>query len=132
VQAAFTTPELKEFGEIHGVDVLLDDEDFVLDAVSTAQLANEKVAARNFEVMQAYRQRQPGARSIQMQFLWSPVEIVGEHGKVTGVVVERNRLVPDGNGGVKGRGYGSASHDCGGVGIALGRLPQCATRRRTV
>ena len=41
-----------------------------------------------------------------MQFLWSPIEIVGENGKVTGVVVERNRLVPDGNGGVKAEGTG--------------------------
>ena len=107
VQAAFTTPELKEFGEIHDVDVLLDSGDFVLDEVSTTQLANEKVASRNFDVMQAYLQRQPAhSRSIQMQFLWSPVEIVGVNGKVTGVVVERNRLVPDGNGGVKAEGTG--------------------------
>lgn len=116
VQAAFTTPELKEFGEIQGVDVLFDDEDFVLDEVSTSQLANEKVAGRNFEVMQAYRQRQPThLRSIQMRFLWSPVEIVGENGKVTGVVVERNRLVPDGHGGVKAEGVGVRQHIATGL-----------------
>ncbi len=107
VQAAFTTPELKEFGEIHGVDVLLDSEDFVIDDISTTQLTNEKVASRNFAVMQEYLQRQHAhTRSIHMQFLWSPIEITGENGKVTGVVVERNRLVPDGNGGVKAEGTG--------------------------
>jgi ferredoxin--NADP+ reductase len=41
-----------------------------------------------------------------MQFLWSPVEIVGQAGRVTGIVVERNRLEPDGNGGVKPVGTG--------------------------
>lgn len=108
VQAAFTTPELKEFGELHGVDVLLDADDFVLDATSETQLANEKVAARNMEVMQTYRDRplQQAQRSIHMQFLWSPVEIVGHEGRVTGIVVERNRLEPDGNGGVKPVGTG--------------------------
>lgn len=108
VQAAFTTPELKEFGELEGVDVLLDDADFELDEASQAQLANEKVAARNYDVMQEYRARpQTGAaRTIHMQFLWSPVEILGTGGKVSGIVVERNRLVPDGKGGTRAEGTG--------------------------
>lgn len=118
VQAAFTTPELKEFGELHGVDVLLDGEDFVLDDTSVAQLANEKVAARNVDVMREYRERQPQhqGRSIHMQFLWSPVEIFGQAGRVTGIVVERNRLEPDGNGGVKPIGTGvTRTIECGMV-----------------
>lgn len=108
VQAAFTTPELKEFGELAAVDVILDPEDFMLDDASQTQLANEKVAARNYDVMQEYlaRSLKGMQRSIHMQFLWSPVEILGSGGQVTGVVVERNRLVPDGNGGVKAEGTG--------------------------
>jgi ferredoxin--NADP+ reductase len=109
VQAAFTTPELKEFGELHGVDVLLDPVDFVLDPVSEAYLAENKVAGRNHEVMQSYMARglSGAAKSIHMQFLWSPVEIVGHNGHVTGVVMERNRLVDDGNGNVKAEGTGA-------------------------
>lgn len=108
VQAAFTTPELKEFGELAMVDVILDPEDFMLDDASQTQLANEKVAARNYDVMQEYLARplKGMQRSIHMQFLWSPVEILGTGGQVMGVVVERNRLVPDGNGGVKAEGTG--------------------------
>ena len=108
VQAAFTTPELKEFGELHGVDVLLDADDFVLDETSEIQLANEKVAARNMDVMREYLTRTPqgNGRSIHMQFLWSPVEIIGAQGRVTGIVVERNRLEPDSDGGVKPVGTG--------------------------
>jgi ferredoxin--NADP+ reductase len=108
VQAAFTTPELKEFGELHGVDVYLDAEDFVLDSASEAQLANDKVATRNMDVMRQYLERAPEGldRSIHMRFMWSPVQILGENGQVTGVVVERNRLVDDGNGSVRAEGTG--------------------------
>lgn len=118
VQAAFTTPELKEFGELHGVDVILDDADFVLDGASETQLANEKVAARNMDVMREYLARTPhgNGRNIHMQFLWSPVEIIGHQGRVTGIVVERNRLEPDGNGGVKPVGTGvTRTIECGMV-----------------
>jgi len=108
VQAAFTTPELKEFGELRGVDVYLDADDFVLDPVSEAQLANDKVATRNMDVMRQYLERAPEGldRSIHMRFMWSPVQILGENGHVTGVVVERNRLVDDGNGSVRAEGTG--------------------------
>lgn len=51
-----------------------------------------------------------------MQFLWSPVEIIGHQGRVTGIVVERNRLEPDGNGGVKPVGTGvTRTIECGMV-----------------
>jgi ferredoxin--NADP+ reductase len=108
VQAAFTTPELKEFGELRGVDVYLDADDFVLDPVSEAQLANDKVATRNMDVMRQYLERAPEGldRSIHMRFMWSPVQILGENGHVTGVVVERNCLVDDGNGSVRAEGTG--------------------------
>ena len=109
VQAAFTTPELKEFGELPGVDVLLDPVDFTLDPISEAQLAENKVAGRNHEVMKGYIERglSGATKSIHMQFLWSPLEIVGHYGHVTGVVMERNRLVDDGNGNVKAEGTGA-------------------------
>ncbi len=118
VQAAFTTPELKEFGELDGVDVMLDAEDFALDPVSAAQLAENKVAGRNHDVMQGYLARglRGAAKSIHMQFLWSPIEIVGQNGHVTGVVLERNQLVDDGNGNVKAEGTGATrTISCGMV-----------------
>lgn len=109
VQAAFTTPELKEFGELHGVDILLDPADFALDPTSEAQLAENKVAGRNMEVMRGYMERGLAGhpKSIHMQFLWSPIEIVTANGHVTGVVMERNELVDDGNGSVRAVGTGA-------------------------
>jgi ferredoxin--NADP+ reductase len=60
------------------------------------------------DVMRQYLERAPERldRSIHMRFMWSPVQILGENGQVTGVVVERNRLVDDGNGSVRAEGTG--------------------------
>src|SRR5208282_2577126 len=42
----------------------------------------------------------------RLRFCVSPVEILGEGGHVTAVKIERNKLVPDGKGGVKAQGTG--------------------------
>ena len=107
-QAAFTTPELKEFGELHGVDVLVDAADLELDAISAATVQSDKTAARNVELLRNYAARSPtGApRRIQMRFMASPVEVLGSDGKVSGVRIEKNALVADENGALKAKGTG--------------------------
>ncbi|MFQ3661494.1 MAG: FAD-dependent oxidoreductase [Chloroflexaceae bacterium] len=107
-QAAFTNPELKEFGELPGVDVIVDPADLELDPLSEASLAEDKTAAKNVEMLRAYAARgSTGApRRIVMRFLVSPVEVIGKDGKVAAVRIERNRLVqaPDGSMRPKGTG----------------------------
>jgi ferredoxin--NADP+ reductase len=107
-QAAFTTPELKEFGELSGVAVVIDPADLELDEHSAAGLGNDKTAMRNLDLMRAYSDRDvSGAtRRIVMRFLTSPVEIIGQNGQVTALRVERNRLVMDSNGGLRAKGTG--------------------------
>lgn len=107
-QAAFTNPELKEFGELHGVDVVVDPADLELDEASTAMLAEDKTATKNVDLLRAYAARPTtGApRRIVMRFLASPVEVLGEGGKVQAVTIERNKLVGDVVGGLKARGTG--------------------------
>ncbi|HEU5086752.1 MAG TPA: FAD-dependent oxidoreductase, partial [Roseiflexaceae bacterium] len=107
-QAAFTTPELKEFGELAGVDVIVDPRDLELDEHSAAALANDKTAIRNVELLRAYADRPVGdaPRRIVMRFLESPVEIIGRAGHVQAVTIERNRLVMDSNGGLRAKGTG--------------------------
>jgi ferredoxin--NADP+ reductase len=108
VQAAFTTPELKEFGELDGVDVLVDPRDLELDEASEAELATNKTAQKNFELLRKYAAQQSydQPRRIVMKFLASPVEVIGENGRVRAVKIERNELVPDGKGSLKARGTG--------------------------
>jgi ferredoxin/flavodoxin---NADP+ reductase len=91
-QAAFTNPELRELGEMAGVDVQVDPAE--VDVEIPDDLG--KIARRNVEILQGYAERPPGTagRRITLKFLRSPVEILGEgeDGPVTGIRVSRNRL----------------------------------------
>jgi ferredoxin/flavodoxin---NADP+ reductase len=97
VQAAFTTPELRELGALAGADVVVDPSELALDEASAAALAegSSPTTRRNLEVLRAFaaRDRDPSRpRRIGLRFLRSPVEIVGD-GRVEGVVVAVNELV---------------------------------------
>jgi ferredoxin/flavodoxin---NADP+ reductase len=94
-QAAFTPKELKELGEIPGLDVIVDPADLELDAASKAALEGpgSRNRATNVAVLQHYADRGPtGAeRRVVFRFLLSPVEIVGTEA-VKGVVMAHNEL----------------------------------------
>ena len=91
-QAAFTNPELRELGEMTGVDVQVDPSEVDVEVPDDL----EPTARRNVEILKAYAQRPPGSagRRISLKFLRSPVEVLGEgeHGPVTGIRLVRNRL----------------------------------------
>lgn len=95
-QAAFTTPELKELGELAGADV----------AVDPGQLAagapGDATAERNLEVLREYATRPPAGRrrTLRLRFETSPVAIHG-NGRVEAIEVVRNELVDDGRGSVR-------------------------------
>jgi ferredoxin--NADP+ reductase len=99
VQAAFTTPELRELGELTRADIAIEPGAMELDEASAAFLESGECDAttkRNVEVMRDYAEREPSGRErrVELRFLWSPVEILGEgeDGPVTGVRVVKNRL----------------------------------------
>lgn len=97
-QAAFTTKELKELGELADADVLVDAHDLALDPVSEADIEGERRRERNMEVLEEWSTRTParGRRTIRLRFFSQPVEITGPD-RVTGVRVERTRLDADGS-----------------------------------
>jgi ferredoxin--NADP+ reductase len=108
-QAAFTNAELKEFGELAGVKVIVDPADLELDKESEADLAEDKIAVRNVEILRQYATRTDwsGERTIRMRFLVSPIEIIGdERGEVKAVKIEKNQLMLDSNGGLRAKGTG--------------------------
>lgn len=107
-QAAFTNAEIKEFGELEGVDIIVDPQDLVLDEQSAADLTTNKTAAKNVEFLRTYAERplRNASRRIRMRFLTSPVELIGTNGRVSAVRVERNQLVLTENGAVRSRGTG--------------------------
>jgi ferredoxin--NADP+ reductase len=100
-QAAFTNPELRELGELRRADVVVDPAALELDEHSARWLAGEAhaTAKRNVEILREYAGREPAGKShrIELRFLRSPVEVLGEgpDGAVTGVHVVRNRIDAD-------------------------------------
>src|SRR4051812_30705536 len=97
-QAAFTNPELLELGELKRSDIIVHPEELELDEHSARWLEEhgDKTARRNVEILRDYAQREPIGKShrIEMRFLRSPLEIVGddEDGPVSGIRVARNRI----------------------------------------
>ena len=91
-QASFTNPELREFGEIACADVIVDERELELDPLSQKLVEQEKQIALNLETLRAYARRAAGGRPRQLvlRFLVSPVEIVGDDGRMTAVKIERN------------------------------------------
>jgi len=99
-QAAWTTPELQELGELAGADVAVDPADLELDPASEAALqADTPIARRNVQVLRGFASRKPAGKSriVRLRFCVSPVAILGVE-RVEAVEVVRNELVagPDG------------------------------------
>jgi ferredoxin--NADP+ reductase len=86
--AAFTNPELRELGEMTGVDVQVDPAE--LEGVVEPE---DPTKRRNVEILRSYAERPPGSagRRISLKFRRSPVAILGED-EVTGLRVVRNRI----------------------------------------
>jgi ferredoxin--NADP+ reductase len=100
LQAAFTNAELKELGELAGVDLVVKPEEVALDPASRAELekAEDRTLVRKVEILGEFAARAPAGhqRRLCLRFLVSPVELMGdERGRVTGLKLVRNTLKPD-------------------------------------
>jgi ferredoxin--NADP+ reductase len=95
-QAAFTTPELKEMGELADADVIVDPADL------EGAVGTDTNSERNLEVLRDYAGREPAGkgRTVVFRFCVSPVEIRGQD-RVEEIEIVHNELVDDGSGGVR-------------------------------
>lgn len=95
-QAKFTNVELKEFGELEVAAPIIRAEDFVIDAQSQSEMDADKTIRRNVEILQSFASVDAAGRARRVHFLFmtSPVEILGEGGRVTGVRFVKNALQP--------------------------------------
>lgn len=104
VQAACTTPELRELGELADVDVIVNPRDLELDPLSAAALeaSTDRTPAKNLEILRHFAERGStnAARRLVFHFFASPIEFVGSE-QLRGVGLVRNRLEDDGAGGVR-------------------------------
>jgi ferredoxin/flavodoxin---NADP+ reductase len=103
VQAAWTSTELQEMGELAGADIVVNPGQLELDAASAAELeAGSNIVQRNFEILRGFAAREPTGkpRTVRLLFRVSPIAILGD-GKVEAVEFAHNALEPDGKGSVR-------------------------------
>ena len=97
LQGAFTTLELRELGELEGVEVIVDPSD-VEDITDEQAAAAGKTVAANIKVLRGHaaapRGGGEGKRRIVFRFCTSPIEITGND-RVQAVVLGRNELFTD-------------------------------------
>jgi len=97
-QAAFTTPEVKELGELAAADAITLEDEVALDPLSAAEVEreNEATTKRKLEIVQELSRRAPSgkARRLTIRFLVSPIELIDDGtGRVNAIRLMRNRLV---------------------------------------
>ncbi|UBV41706.1 NADP oxidoreductase [Deinococcus taeanensis] len=98
-QAAFTTKELREFGELSDAEPVVHSEEIALSPEAEAAIT-DNTKKKNVEVLREFaaHQSEGKLRRVHLRFLVSPVEILDDgHGHVGGLKVERNRLDEHGN-----------------------------------
>jgi ferredoxin--NADP+ reductase len=107
-QAAFATKELEDIADLPGVDVVIDHRQVLGDIESGEEF--DGLTKRKLEYLSTLSAKPPGGgdRRVVFRFLTSPLEIVGEGGKVTALRIEHNELVKDAQGRVSARGTGRA------------------------
>ena len=110
LQAAFTTAEVKELGELPGAQVRVDPRELELDPLSRAELDRvDPKERRKVEILREFAARAPvgGGRTLVIRFLVSPVELVGDSGgRVTTMRLVRNELYRSEDGTLRPRATG--------------------------
>jgi ferredoxin--NADP+ reductase len=91
----FTPVELRQLGDLADAEVVVHDDGVLATAVPDE--VTDRRERHNLEIITDWARARPGtaARRIHLRFFRSPVRILGRD-RVTGVVVERTALTPDG------------------------------------
>ena len=97
-QAAFTTPEIKELGDLADADITVSPAEAELDELSRLALehAPDRATSKKVQIIQTYakRPRTDKSRLLVLRFLVSPGELIGnDTDGVVAMTLVRNRLV---------------------------------------
>jgi ferredoxin--NADP+ reductase len=87
----FTPAELRQIGDVANADVLVHDDGLLAAGV---EAPDDKRQKQNLAMLTGWAANEPTGRPrrVHLRFLRSPVRLVGRGGRVSGVVVERNRV----------------------------------------
>lgn len=131
-EAAYSPGEIEEIGLLGAASLVVDPKEAEVDEVSKGELADPE-SKKKTEYVQAVAKAggRHKDRQVRLRFRVSPVELLGEGGRVKAIKLEKNKLVSDGKGGVKAVGAGEfETHPVGLVlrsvgyrGIAVPGLP---------
>jgi ferredoxin/flavodoxin---NADP+ reductase len=107
-QVKFTNAEVREFGHLDVADAIVLDSELRLDRASSASIEGDTGMQKNLDYLRAYAEI--GAtgkpRRVHFRFLLSPVEIIGEEGKIVAVRMEKNQLRAVAGGDIAAAGTG--------------------------
>ncbi len=107
-QVKFTNAEIREFGHLENADPIVFERELKLDPASSASIKDDTAAQKNIDYLRAYAEI--GAtgkpRRVYFRFLLSPVEIIGEDGRIVAVRAEKNQLRPTLTGYINAYGTG--------------------------
>ena len=103
-QVKFSPLELREALHVEGVQSIVYDEDFQYDEGSQQAIDSNNQVRVMVKTLEDLRENPlpPQQRRLHLHFFSSPVEVLGEDGKVSAIRFERTEL--DGSGGVRGTG----------------------------
>ncbi|MEL0179984.1 MAG: FAD-dependent oxidoreductase [Deltaproteobacteria bacterium] len=108
VQAAFTPVEARELMHLPETEVVLEADALDLDPASQRFLQEEagKDTRKNIDLLEEMLETPPREKKkrLHILFLASPVEIVGEQGKVSSIKLRRNQLVEKPDGSIRAEG----------------------------
>lgn len=106
-QAAFTTPEIKELGEMEDCDIRVLPEEAALDELSQNSLVDaDRSTTRKIEIIESYAGRPftGKSRKITVRFLVSPTELIDNgNGKVAKMRLVKNELYATDSGSLRPR-----------------------------
>lgn len=107
-QAAFSPAELEELGELHSADLVILPNEVALDPESRKDYdAGDQALKKNVDELVAFAGREGSKpRKVHLRLCVSPVELVGEGGRVKAVRIEKNVLVRQADGSIKPKGTG--------------------------
>jgi ferredoxin/flavodoxin---NADP+ reductase len=103
-QVKFSPLELREALHVEGIQAIVHDEDFKYDEGSQAAIDSNnqvRVMVKTLEDLRENPQAE-AERRLHLHFFSSPVEVLGQDGRVTGLKIERTEL--DGTGNVRPTG----------------------------
>jgi ferredoxin--NADP+ reductase len=107
-QVKFTNAEIREMGHLELADAIVLDNELRLDRASSAAIEGDTAMQKNLDYLRAFAEI--GAtgkpRRVHFRFLLSPVEIIGEDGKIVAVKMEKNELRASVSGDIKASGTG--------------------------